>query len=134
MKNMFIKLLALTLVLAFSLSFVACFAPKPLKDLDDAAENLEDEDYMVTYDDKCKDMAGIEEYLSAYSEDYEDSLTVIIFEKSSTAKLYYKMTKESQKDGVKSTKSYLKYLEHLVDHYDGDMDSAEEDSYDDDNV
>ena len=129
----FKKLFALALVLIMAIGLVACgFAPKPELDLEDAAENFEDEKYVVDYvDDEDYLAPGQTEKLYVYTDDYDDELTVIVFEKASTAKLYYKDHKLDMDIEYKELKAQLKFNEHMLKHFEDDMDSDEVDELED---
>ena len=128
MKNTIKKLLELTLALVFVLGLVAC-APAPKMDLEDAQENLEDEDYYVYYSEDGDESEGIEESLYGYNDD--DMIVVVRFAKASTARLYYSQMVSSKNRELKSSKTYLKYKEHILKTYSDDMDSDMEDSLED---
>ncbi len=128
MKNTMKKLLVLMLAMVCVLGLVAC-APAPVMDLDDASDNLEDEDYTVFYNEDGDESEGIEETLYASNDD--DHLIIIRFKKASTAKLYYKNLKNTHNRELKSIKANIKYQENLLKNYDGDMDSDTEDYYED---
>ena len=129
MKKTIIRLIALVFVVCFAFSLASCFEPKPLiKDLEKAAENLEDEDYMVRYtDDEDELSVGQVEKLTAYKygDDYDDyeTLTVIVFEDTKSAKLYYEAEKLDFDRELESYEIELKKYEHLLNKYEDDLDS-----------
>lgn len=132
MKKMTVKFLALALVLAslFSLASCSLFAKKPNRDLEDAADILEDAKYDVSYIDDEDDLSiGYVEYLHASKKD--DYIRVIVFADAKLANLYYeslKMDKEFERDELKLE---IKSLEHMLKKYEDDMDSDEVDNYED---
>ena len=114
-------------VLTFSsVAILSSCGPKPELDLEDAAENLEDEKYDVTYDDDC-DEAGIEERLSASNKD--DYLYVTVYADAKLAKLAYKELQMEMKQEKEYYKLQLEYYEHMVDEYGKELESEEEDYY-----
>ena len=131
MKKTIIRLIALVFVVCFAFSLASCFAPKPLiKDLEKAAENLEDEDYMVRYtDDEDELSVGQVEKLTAYKygDDYDDyeTLTVIVFEDTKSAKLYYDELKTRLDYQKEYMELYIESLEHQLKKYEDDLDSDE---------
>ena len=124
MKNTLKKLLILMLALACVVGLVAC-APAPEKDLEDAKDNLEDADYDVAYSDDDDSQAGTVEYLYAENED-GDSITIVRFEKASTAKLYYKARQAERESELSYYKDNLKLYKHMLKNYSDDMDSETE--------
>lgn len=105
---------------------------KPELDLKAAAKALEKEDYTVTHT-KDKDALDpwIEERLSAYDKDYENSLTIIVFKDSKTAKFYYEERLaylNYQKDALKTE---IEYSEYLLKEYESKLDSDEIDDLED---
>jgi len=112
MKKTIIRLIALVFVVCFAFSLASCFAPKPLiKDLEKAAENLEDEDYDVYYTDDEDEIAYhefgtcIAEYLEADDDD-DNSIEIVVFKDTKSAKLYY--------DELKTRLDYQKEYMELI--------------------
>ncbi len=130
MKATLKKLFVLALALMMVIGLVAC-APAPEMDLEDAAENLEDEDYLVSYIDDEDDLSpGRVESLSAENDD-GDELNVIRFEKSSTAKAFYNYRKVLKSNEKASLKEEIKNLKHLLKNYEDDMKNDEIDDLED---
>ena len=126
MKKFLSLLLATAMILGCMLTLSSCaFAEKPELDLEDAQENLEDEDYHVSYEDDVDD-AGYEEMLYAYN-DKEDSLRVVVFSDSKLADMYYDTVKAQLKYQKETVEREIKMMEHLLKKYDDDMDSDEVD-------
>ena len=130
MKATLKKLIVLALALIMAIGLVAC-APTPELDLEDAAENLEGEKYDVVYiDDEDYLGPGQKERLEAENDD-GDEITVIRFEKASTAKAYYNKLKLSKKQDRAEIKDELKLLKHFLKNYEDDMDSDDVDELED---
>ena len=129
MKTTLKKLLVIVLALTCIMGLVAC-APAPKKDLEKAKDALEDEKYSVSYSDEDDSGDGIEERL--YATDGKDNyLYILKFEKTSTAKLYYKSLVNENDNELALNKAYLKYYEHILKNFEDDMDDKQVDSYED---
>ena len=128
MKKFLSLLLAGIMIFSCMLAFSSCVA-RPEKDLDDARDNLEDEDYIVSYSDDS-DQPGYEEYLYARN-DKDDTLTVIIFSDTKLAGMYYDEMKAQIQYEKETIKREIKALEHMLKKYDDDMDSDEVDEMED---
>ena len=128
MKRFLLIFLACLMALSCMIAFSSC-ATKPEKDLEDAAENLEDEDYIVSYEDDVDDV-GYEEKLYARN-DKDDTLTVIVFSDTKLAGMYYDEMKAQLKYQEETIKRQIKALEHTLKKYDDDMDSDEVDEMED---
>ena len=128
MKKLLTGLLALLMLLSSVFVLSSC-AKKPDLDLEDAKDALEDADYIVYYEDDS-DTTSIEEMLSARKDEY--SLTIIKFEKSSTAKLAYQELKMEHEYEIEALKLEIKSTKHMLSKYEKDLSSAEIDSYEDD--
>jgi len=130
MKKLTKILLAMMLVIASLLTFTACFAPAPAKNLEKAEDALEDADYTVHYEDDS-DSPYIKETLYA-SDDDDNTLSVRVFNDAKTAKIFYEQMKNEldyEKDEIKAE---IKLYEHLIKKYEDDLDSDEIDEYEDD--
>ena len=127
MKKLIITLLAIAMLLSCVLVFSAC-ASKPEMDLEKAAENLEDEDYIAVYSDDEDDLgAGIEERLYASNED--DSLTVIVYKDSKSAKLAYKAQKLSYDVQIDYYNIQIDTIENMLKQYEDDLDNDDIEEY-----
>ena len=131
MKKTIIRLIALVFVVCFAFSLASCFAPKPLiKDLEKAAENLEDEDYDVYYTDDEDEIAYhefgacIAEYLEADDDD-DNSIEIVVFKDTKSAKLYYDELKTRLDYQKEYMELYIESLEHQLKKYEDDLDSDE---------
>ena len=123
------KFLAAILMLIMVLSMVSCVA-RPEMDLEEAKDNLEDEDYRVSYTDDEDDLdAGYEEMLMASKDD--DYLYVVKFGDVKSAKLAYEELKLEREAEIDETKLEIKKIEHLLKKYERDLDSDEIDEYED---
>lgn len=135
MKKTFRSLVAVVLLLCtiFTISSCSLFS-RPPRDLEKAADNLEDEDYYVRYYDDEDDIyiPGVVEYLSASDEDGENYLTVLVFKTSKAASLYKQSVKmsldhemEEIKNKIEEYKHEIKMLEYTLKKFDDDLDSDE---------
>jgi len=133
MRKIKVLLLAVALLLVCTMALSACslFAPKPNKDLEEAAENLEDEKYTVTYTDDEDDLdVNVEERL--YATDGKDNyLSVTIYKDSKSASLAYKEMKLQYDAELESVELQIKNCENMIKKYDDDLDSDEIDEYED---
>ena len=132
MKKFITTFLALAMILSCAVVFSSCgiFTAKPELDLEQAAENLEDADYSVSYvDDEDELSAGVVERLSAYNDD--DYLTVTVYGDSKSASIAYKTLKSSFEYYVKEMKLEIQRLENVLNKYDKDLDSDEIDELED---
>ena len=132
MKKILAKLLAAALVVVMVLTLVACGA-KPELDFDDAAENLEDNGYTVNYTDEDLDVPYAKR-LYAYDDD--NSLVIIEFQDTKSAKLYYENIKMEYDWEIDELKLELEALEleketyeHIIEEYDRDLSNDEIDDY-----
>lgn len=134
MKKTLRSIIALMILLCTVFAISSCVAQPP-KDLEKAADNLEDADYNVSYsDDEDELSVGIVERL--YASDEDNFLMVIVFDNAKTAKLYYNNTKlslnqqiEEIKSEIEYNKSQIKYYEHILKQYDDDLSNSEADRY-----
>ena len=117
------KFLALLLVLVMTFALASCsLFSKPELDLDDAQDNLEDEDYSVRYEDDEDNLgAGVEEYLSAY-DDKDNYLRITVYASAKLAKLDYKARKLQIDTQIKETKLEIQQIEYLLENYKKDLD------------
>ncbi len=123
---------------------------QPELDLEDAARNLENKGYTVSYiDDDDELNVNEKEYLYAeYAHniapdnfnDYDDyleyienlspnMLKIVIFKDSKSANLYYKSLKIERDYELKSLRLALKECKHLLYEYEHDLDDEEEKYY-----
>lgn len=134
MKNLMKKLLALALVVSCVFAMASCslFGPKPPKDLEQVAKDLEDsDDYYASWtnDEDEIDDPSVVERLYVRSED--DNLIVIVFESTKAAKLYYKSLEISYNAEIDSTKNQIKMMEYTLKHYEDKLSSDEIDELED---
>ena len=125
MKKTIKALVALMLVFCTLFSLTSCSVPE--LDLEDAKENLEDEDYYVNYDEEGE--PGLEESLSARSGD--DFLYVYICESRKIAKLMYQELKLQLDYNIQSTEIEIKSVKHILNKFEDDMSDDEIDEYED---
>ncbi len=127
MKKFLALILASVMILSCMIVFSSC-TPRPKMDLEDAEDNLEDEDYYVLYSDDI-DEPGYKERLSASNGD--DYLIVIVFEDAKLAKLYYEEAKASMNYEKEELEREIARYEHMLKKYDDDLTSAEVDDMED---
>ena len=117
--------LAVLLALAMLIGCVALFAscgPKPELDLRAAEDALEDEDYFVYYsDDEDEEEPYIEESLYAYKDD--ESLTIVRFADSKSAKLFYNELKFEYDTEVEELELEIKRIKHILNKYSDELKS-----------
>ncbi len=128
MKTILAKLLAVALIVVMVLSLASCGA-KPELDLEDAAENLEDKDYLVRYIDD-KDELELNEVATLYASNDDDFLRVVEYKDAKSAKLAYEEIKmeydleiQEIKVEIEAIELEIKFYEHMLDEYDKDLDS-----------
>ena len=125
------KILALLLIVATAFAITSCSA-KPELDFDDAKKNLKGNDYTVTVvDDEDELDIGVVERLSARSEDGDDYVYIIRYEKTKMAKLAYEAMKLQYDAEIESIELEIKQIEYILDKYDRDLTSDEIDEYED---
>ena len=131
MKKILSMLLALVMLVTCFMALSAC-APRPyLKDLEEAAENLEDADYFATYtDDEDNLGVGVVERLSAYDDD-DNYLYVIVYASNKLASLSYEELKAELEAEKESTKREIERIKHILKKFDGELKSDEIDEYED---
>ena len=134
MKKIIATLLVSAMLLACVVLFASCSSmEKPeLNDLEDVAEVLEDEDYVVSYSDDEDDLGvGIEERLYASkgeAEDYE-YLSIIVYADSTLAETSYQQLKAEYDYQIQRYEQTIKYYEHVLEEYNSDLDSDTEDRF-----
>lgn len=132
MKKIITTLLIACMLISCLIVFASCNVKPALKDLEDVAETLEDEDYLVSYiDDEDELSPGMSETLYARSEDGDDSLSIIVFSDSKMAKLYYDELKAEYDYEIESIKREIKSIKHMLKKYGDELDSDQEDYYED---
>ena len=124
----FLTLMLAVLMLVGSVVVLSSCGAKPKLNLEKAEEALKDNDYMVSYSDDV-DEAGMEEALYAYKDD--NSLVIIKYAKSSTAKLYYQQMKMELDNEIAALELDIKMAKHMLDKYEKDLDSDEIDELED---
>ena len=137
MKKILSTVLAVVLLVGCIFTLASCSpksqGEKPELDLKKAAENLEDEDYTVAHvDDKDSLEAYIEERLSAYDKDYENTITIVVFKDSKTAKLFYENRVKSIQEDIDYIEAQIEFYEHILKEYESKLDSDEIDEIEDD--
>ena len=123
-------ILAALLLVAMVLTFASC-GKKPELDFDDAEKNLKGEDYEVqVIDDDDLLPAGMVEVLRA-EDDNDNELYIATFETAKYAKIQYKILKQEHEAEIEATELQIKQIEYMLKHFDGDLESAEIDKYED---
>ena len=134
MKKIVTILLAAAMLLSCAVVFSSCaiFTPKPELDLEDAADNLEDADYYVSYtDDEDNLSVGMEESLSASSDDGDDGLYIVKYADAKSASIAYDEAKMEIDNAKEEIKLSIKKYENILKKYEDDLDSDEIDYYED---
>ena len=128
-KNLFT--IISVLVILFALTSCAFMGETPELDLEEAKENLDDNDYLVTYYDEDYDFkngsANVLEKIYAYSadSDSEDFVSITKYKDSQSALLALREVKVERDIQIKYLKAQIKYYEHLLEEYEDDMDIDE---------
>ena len=132
MKKILSMFLAVVMIATCIMALASC-APRPLlKDLEKAADNLEDEDYHASYtDDEDRLGVGMVERLTASSEDGDDYLYVVVFETSKLASIAYDEAKLNLEHEKETLKLEIKRIKHILKKFDSDLKSDEIDEYED---
>lgn len=127
-----LSVVVITIILSICLNTCTYHGIKPELDLKDAERNLEDNDYYVTITDDKDDLApGIEEELSAKSNDYDDYIVIVVYEDAAYAKIVYKHLKHLIESEIEELKIQIKTIEYALKHYDNDLTSKEIDELED---
>lgn len=129
MKRILAAILALLMVLGSVMMFASC-GQKPKLNLEKAEENLDDEDYNVTYIDD-EDELGIAMSEKLTANDGKNEITIIKYKKSATAKLKYKELKLEYDMQLEYYELRIAYYEHLIKTFDDDLKSSQIDEYED---
>lgn len=143
MKKLWAKLLSGVLAVMCLFAVAGCSSPK--LNFDKAEDNLKDEDYEVICTDEEEKMGSalryidlpsqaapaVEEVLAAYSEDGDDMLIIIKFEKTKAAKMVYKHLRAEMRYEIQSAKDQIEMYEWFVKKYDDDLSSQEIDYMED---
>lgn len=124
MKNTLKRVLALVLVIACVVPFVACAKPK--LDLEKAEANLKEEGYTVVYNSDVKS-AGIEATLHATKDGKEVSIAK--YETTKAAKLAYQSAKLSIENEIEEAKLALKTAKYMLDKFEDDLSDIERNLY-----
>lgn len=132
------KLIALFVLVATLFVFASCSMP-PKLNLEKAADNLEDNDYLVMYtDDEDELEAGMKEMLRAMKMDKDgddgEYLYIVKFKTLKLARLYYKQLKlqfKTEKDEyeaeIAALKLEIKTAKYELKKYDDDANWDEDD-------
>lgn len=136
MKKILSTILVAVLLVGCVFALASCSpksqGEKPEFDLKKAAENLEDEDYTVSHvDDKDSLEAYIEERLYAYDKEDYNSITIVVFKDSKTAKLYYEKQVKSIQESIDYNEDQIEYYEHILKEYESKLESKEIDGLED---
>ena len=136
MKKILSTVLAVVLIVGCIFTLASCSpksqGEKPELDLKKAAENLEDEDYTVTHvDDKDSLEVFIEETLYAYDEGHKNSITIVVFKDSKSAKFYYEDYVNGMQSEIEEIEAEIEFYEHILKEYESKLDSDEIDEIED---
>ena len=127
MKKLIVTLLAVAMLLSCLLVFSAC-AAKPEMDLENAAENLEDEDYVVMYIDDEDDLsANVKERLQASNDD--ESLSITVYKDSKSASLAYKRLKLERDVAIDYYNIQIDNYENMLKKYEDDLEDEDVEYY-----
>ena len=127
------KVLFLSVVLTFVFALAGC--GKPELDFDDAKDNLEDKEYVVSLiEDNDLLEPGVAKQFSAYKSNGEgdrEVLYMVEYEDAKSAKLAYKMYKLQLEQEEEALKLEIKILENQLKKYEDELKSEEIDDLED---
>lgn len=126
MKKILKSIVAILLIISSIFTLVSCARPK--KDIDEAADNLRDSGYKVTFTSSDETDVGIETKLVAYK-DGSMCLQLVEFESTKLAKLYYQALKMAIQDKIQENKLSIKAMKHMINKFKDDLSSDEISSY-----
>ena len=126
MKKILKSIVAILLIISSIFTLVSCARPK--KDIDEAADNLRDNGYTVTFTSSDETDVGIEAKLIAYK-DGSMCLQFIEFESAKLAKLYYQALRIAIQEKIKENKLSIKAMKHMINKFKDDLSSDEISSY-----
>ena len=131
----FLSMLLATVLLVACLAFTGCslFGAKPELDLETAAENLEDADYVVSFSDDEDELdINVEAQLEAYDEDHENYIYITTYKDSKSAKIAYqaiKLEKNYEKDSynrrIDSYELEIKNIKNMLEKYEDELDDED---------
>ena len=132
MKKIIVTLLAAAMLISCVFVLASCggnVGEKPELNLEDAAENLEDNDYMVNYsDDEDELPVNVAESLVAYDDD--EMLTITVYKDSKSADIAFDLIKLQIENEKKAAELEIKELEHLLKKYEDEIADLDEDMID----
>lgn len=129
MKRILAIAMALLMLLCSILTFASCGSKShgetPELELEDAADNLEDNDYQVDYIDDEDDLS-VEVEAKLVAENFKgDRITITLYKDTSMAKLAYEKLELEHKQEIEELELQIKNYEHLIKTYDDDLKSSE---------
>lgn len=129
MKKILKSIVAILLIISSIFTLVSCARPK--KDIDEAADNLRDNGYTVTFYSSDENGAGIADKISAYKTTYDGTLRLqlVEFESTKLAKLYYQALRIAIQEKIKENKLSIKAMKHMINKFKDDLSSDEISSY-----
>jgi hypothetical protein len=113
------------------LNTFTCHGVIPELDFGNAEKALEDTGYSVVKNYRNKLDIGIKKELYAKSNDYDDEITIIVFEDLEYAKKRYELIKHSYETQIKSTKLRISIIEYQLDNYYNELSSYKIDDLED---
>lgn len=126
MKKILKSIVAILLIISSIFTLVSCARPK--KDIDEAADNLRDSGYKVTFTSSDETDVGIETKLVAYK-DGSMCLQLVEFESTKLAKLYYQALRMAIQNEIQENKLSIKAMKHMINKFKDDLSSDEISSY-----
>ncbi len=129
MKRTLKIVLAISLIMIFVLSVVSCGAGGNL-DIDKAESALKDEEYNVNIvkDDDYNGIPVVRTFIANKGTEY---ISIVEFEKSATAKLFYQNAKALYDAEIEEIENEIKLYEHFLKEYDDVLKSDEIDDFED---
>ena len=126
MKKILKSIVAILLIISSIFTLVSCARPK--KDIDEAADNLRDNGYNVTFTSSDEADVGIEAKLVAYKNG-SMCLQFIEFGSIKLAKLYYQALRMAIQNEIQENKLSIKAMKHMINRFKDDLSSDEISSY-----
>ena len=127
MKKILAMALAVVMLMGCVLTFASC-GTRPELDIDDAEDNLKEEDYIVSVNDDPSDPMY---KATLYASNGDDSLSIYWFDSASVAKLYYQSIKLAEKQQKEELELEIKTLKKVIKLYEDEYKSSELDNLED---
>ena len=132
MKNLTKVLAVMLVVFCFAFIFACNKAEKPLLDLSEARDNLEDRNYDVDFERNIDAGYGaMVSVLEAGHYDNDDYIEIYVFKNKKLAKACYEAVKAENEANIAYYKAQIKFYEEILNSCSDDMKSTEIDKIED---